>query len=205
MRRPFIISLFWALLFSTAGTGCTTIPQTHYYLLRPEENATPPTTINQQGLEIGVKDFLVDPPYDQDRIVYRVGSGSAEVGFYAYHRWAVPLSRMLPALVVDSFSGTPGITSIEPTQTGRPYTAILEGRVMSLEEIDRPEGQLVYARIILSLRLRDGTVIWSDSLTEGGMTEADTVGNIVEEMRGALVVLLARGREGLASALLKTP
>jgi len=205
MRKLPIISLLLALLFSTAGTGCTTIPQTHYYLLRPEINSTPPTTIIQQGLEVGVKYFLVDPPYDQDRIVYRVGSGSSEVGFYAYHRWAVPLSQMLPKLVVDRFSGISGIASIEMIRPGRPYAATFEGKVISFEEIDTPEGQQIHARIFLSLRLRDGSVIWSNVFTEISPSEAVTVGDIVEKMRSTLVVLLTRGRQSLETVLLKTP
>ncbi len=198
MRKSFIISVFLAILFSVAGIGCATIPQTHYYILRPENTATLSKRIDEQGLEIGVKDFLIDPPYDQDQIVYRIGSGSAEVGFYTYHRWAVPLSQMLPSLAADGFRGISGIASIEPIRTGRAYTAILEGRVISLEEIDTLEGIQIHTRIFLSLRLRDGSVIWSDVLTERSLAEANTVGDIVEKMRNALVALLTRGRESLA-------
>ena len=32
-----------------------------------------------------MRSFDVDPPFDQDRIVYRVGAESPEIGFYAYH------------------------------------------------------------------------------------------------------------------------
>ena len=34
--------------------------------------------------------------------MYRVGEDSPEVGFYAYHRWAAPLSRMLPSKGFDT-------------------------------------------------------------------------------------------------------
>ena len=169
------------------------------------ENATRSTATNQQGLQIGVKDFLVDAPYNQYQIVYRLGEEGVEVGFYAYHRWASPLSRMLPKLVADSFTGTHGITSIEPILVDRPYTAILEGRVLSFGEIDTSEGQQVDVQIILSLRLRDGGVIWSDVLTHRVLANTNTVNSIVEEMRRTLVDLLTKGRKSLASALLKTP
>ncbi len=196
---PFILLLF------SVGSGCTTIPKTHYYLLELVKETTLHAEGSNPGIEVEVKNFLVDPPYDQDRIVYRMGSGSAEVGFYAYHRWAVPLSHMLPKLVADSFSETPGITSIVPSIPGRPYSAILDGRLLSLEEIDTPEGHQVRVQMILTLRLRDESVIWSEALNGEAMTETSTVGAVVEKMREALAVLLAKSRESLASALLKMP
>ncbi len=98
------------LAFAALAVGCWgRIPPTHYYVLelRGEGHEVNPGPA-AGGLEIGVESFAVDPPYDQDRLIYRVGEGSVEIGFYHYHRWATPLSRMLPRVVAVGLRGTPG-------------------------------------------------------------------------------------------------
>lgn len=201
MRRSFVIPLFLVLPLLAAGTACTTIPETHYYLLRLKDKALPDASRDPGGLRIGVEDFRVDPPYDQDRIVYRIGSEGTELGFYAYHRWAVPLSRMLPQAAAGRFAGTPGIRSIEPVVQNRNYAAILEGRILSIEEIDTQQGQQVSIELTLWLRHRDGTLIWSDTLAAQASTKTGSVATIVERMRDTLILILAEGRERLSSAL----
>lgn len=203
MRRSFCTSFFLMLLLSTASTGCASVPQTHYYVLDLEGPTPqiPPNMGARPGLQIGVETFLVDPPYDQDRIVYRADPGSAEIGFYAYHRWAVPLSHMLPHLVAKGLLGTPGVALIEPVMPGRSYQASLEGRLLSLDEIDTPQGYQASVRLALTLRLQDGTLLWSDTLVGEATTQTDTVPAVVEQMSVALAAALDRGRDRLASAL----
>ena len=80
----------------TLPAACRHAPVPHYYVLDgpmdgPHRGNPVPAG---DGLAIGVAPFRVDPPYDQDRLVYRLGKDAAEVRFYSYHRWAAPLSRM---------------------------------------------------------------------------------------------------------------
>ena len=51
--------------------SCGSVPQTHYYLLEPADFRPGSPSGSASGLAVGVKVFQVDPPYDQDRIVYR--------------------------------------------------------------------------------------------------------------------------------------
>ena len=90
----------------------------------PEDVGVVALTMGGPACTDEVEAFLVDPPYDQDRLVYRVGRNTPEVGFYDYHRWAAPLSRMLPKVVADSFGTVRGVASIEPTVTPSPTVAI---------------------------------------------------------------------------------
>ena len=130
MRVFAAMSIVLLILISAACFGATKIPQTHYYVLnltRGETGSQSNDAAARDGIDIGVGDFLVDPPYDQDRIVYRVNSETAEVGLYSYHRWASPLSRMLPGVVANGFRGAPGISSIEPVMPNGAYAAIWTG------------------------------------------------------------------------------
>ena len=151
-----------AVALPLALCGCGSVPPTHYYVLEPQDVPRIEAfgTATARGLAIGVETFRVDPPYNQDRIVYRVDEGSAEVGFYAYHRWAAPLERMLPRVVAAAYSGVLGAKSIEPITSGRSYDAIMRGRVLVFEEIDTPDGLRVRVHVTLRLDASDGTELW---------------------------------------------
>jgi uncharacterized lipoprotein YmbA len=149
-----------------------------------------------------VRPFAVDAPYDQDRIVYRVGEGSPEVGFYAYHLWAAPLSTMLAAAVATGLEGAPGVVAVEPAVAGRTYRAFVNGRVLAVEEIDLADRQLVRATIELRLVDREGAELWTDVVTARGETRTEEVGEVVEALSVALREALVGTRESLGAALL---
>jgi uncharacterized lipoprotein YmbA len=191
------------VLGSILGVGCGLPPSTHYYVLtHPERDPVASMTgRTAAGWHVGVAAFDVDPPYDQDRIVYRVGASSPEVGFYTYHRWATPLSRMLPGIVAEALRDIPGIASLEPISTGRRYDATIEGRIVSLEEIDTADRQTVRARLILRLRSFDGTELWSENLEATGTIQDNTVAEVVAEMSRTLATALDRVGEAVSREL----
>ncbi len=187
----------------TLPAACRHAPVTHYYVLDgpmdgPHRGNPVPA---RDGLAIGVAPFVVDPPYDQDRLVYRLGKDAAEVRFYSYHRWAAPLSRMLPLAVARAFGGAAGLSSIEPAAPGRDYPAVLEGRLIALEEIDTPGGQTSRVQFELTLRGEDGRVVWSGRLEGEAATRTKEVDEIVEAMRSALGTALEEARGALERAL----
>ena len=72
MKNHWLQGLCLALL-ATACIACGgKAPESHYYTLRLSTTA-PGNPSGADGLDVGVSTFHVDPPYDQDRIVYRVG------------------------------------------------------------------------------------------------------------------------------------
>ena len=193
------LTLISALL--VIAPACGRLPPMHYYVLELPDEASGSAQSGEKGLIIGVETFQVDPPYDQDRIVYRVGENSVEVGFYAYHRWAVPLSRMLPKVVASGLQGAAGVKSIEPLVPSQDYTALLEGRVLSFEQIDTSEGQRIHVRITLVLRLQDGTELWMNILDGDATMETDHVSDLVDQMCHVLGQALNNAREGLGRTL----
>ena len=201
--RSTVLRLVLLVAATAAMSACAGIPTTHYYELRlaPDRAGVVRAQANPQGLAVGVQTFQVDPPYDQDRIVYRIGENSPEIGFYAYHRWAVPLSRMLVGVAVEGLRGASGISSIEPVRPGRDYDALLEGRVLILEEVDLPAGQQVRVRVALALRLADGSEVWSEAVASESTQELREVREVVERMSIALEEALDKARDGLGAAL----
>ena len=192
-----------ACVIAVASSACARIPPMHYYTLQMRQDSSKAAASDPTGpgLVIGVLTFEVDPPYDQDRIVYRQAQGSPEVGFYNYHRWVAPLSRMLPGIVSEGLQETAGVTLVEPASSGRDYSGLLEGRVMEIEEIDGPSAPRARVRFSLTLRLKNAGVIWKETLEAEATPPASTVGGIVEALNAALRSSLDRARTELAAAL----
>ena len=200
LARSFAAAGFFAMAALVAAAACSArVPTTHYYVL--ESRAAPVEAPPASGAVVGVRPFRVDPPYDQDRIVYRVDGESAEIGFYAYHRWAAPLERMLPGVVASAYSGVPGARSIEPMTSGRNYDAFMRGRVLAFEEIDAPGGPRVRVHLTLRLHASDGTELWSATLSRDADVLSKDVGDVVEQMRSALADAIRESRPNLQSAL----
>ncbi len=193
----------FGLVLALVFVGCAArTPPAHYYLLEPLDSLPGEAlgSVPAGGITIGVGPFEIDPPYDQDRIVYRVGEDSPEVGFYAYHRWAAPLARMVPRVVAAGLGGIDGIKSIEPAIAGRQYDGRVYGRVLTLEEIDTSGGATAHARLMLILVLGD-VEIWSGTTHAEATIATRDVGDVVERMRAALSEAVTRARPGVQQAL----
>jgi uncharacterized lipoprotein YmbA len=196
----------WIVLLGLSASiiGCAGgLPPTHYYTLRAPQELAPetPEAMPGEGLFVGVETFVVDPPYDQDRLVYRQNPGSSEVGFYAYHRWASPLGRLLSVAIADGLRGTPGIASIEPAISGGDYSARLRGRVIHLEEVDLPEAQEARMALRLTLEGSTGEILWSQTVSGAARSRAETASEMILMIQKALDGLLLEARGGLAAAL----
>lgn len=181
--------------------GCSQLPETHYYVLQITTERPAAGPVKGDGWTVGVEPFRVDPPYDGDSIVYRIFEDSPELHFYAFHRWAAPLSRMLPDVVADGLSSAPGVKWVEPTNPRRSYDAHLYGRLLEIEEIDRKDDQIVRIRLELQLTSADGVEIWSQRLEAENTTRTDDVAVIVEQFNRTLSDLLARARADFSRAL----
>jgi ABC-type uncharacterized transport system auxiliary subunit len=189
-----------------AALACRPIPATHYYVLAPpaERAGTGgerPDGEQPDGVRLGVETFAVDPPYDQDRLVWRVGRDASEVGFYGHHRWAASPGRLVATALAAGLAGTPGLAAVEPVTVGGRYSAVLAGRVVALEEVDLPERQL--ARIQVDLKLFDaaGALVWSRLVTAEAGGRAEAPSDVMRQMQSAFEKLLAEVRGELAAVL----
>jgi uncharacterized lipoprotein YmbA len=194
----------WLAAGLVALAGCASIPVTHYYelTLPPAAPAADPGLPG--ALTIGVDPFIVDAPYDQDEIVYRV-EGTPEVGFYAYHRWALPLSVMLARLTAEALQGVPGVALIEPRDPEHHYAAYLTGHLLALAEVDTPGEQAGTVQFGLALLRPDGTPLWSGHFKATTSTHTRDVQAVVEAMQAALARALASARGELATAIVRRP
>jgi uncharacterized lipoprotein YmbA len=201
-QKRALCGLALLLAGSCLAVACGSAPPTHYYVLAPggELAHRSAPAGKPDGLRIGVEPLTVDPPYDRDQLVYRMGTDSVEVGFYEYHRWAAPLGELLCVALAEGLRGTPGIAAIEPVTASGSYDAFLRGRVVYLEEIDLPHGQ--QARVQLELRLvdPDALTLWSQEVAGSAEGQNDAVAEIVDQLYRAFEQALQEARTGLAEA-----
>jgi len=201
-RSPlWALVLAWVAVITGLAACSGQPPLTHYYLLEPLAAPSPAVGRDSPATRIGVRAFHVDPPYDQNRIVYRVGAESPEVGFYEYHRWAAPLHRMLPVVVASALAVADPQLVAEPVVPGGVYDAYLSGRLLRAEEVDLPAGQRIIVHLLLTLRDRHGTELWSAGVEGESTVETDSVARVVEEMRRVLDLALSDAAPAMVSAV----
>lgn len=183
-----------------AVLACGSVPPTHYYVLAPPAEQAEPHGPGD-GVRLGVETFVVDPPYDQDRLVYRMGRDGSEVGFYDHHRWAASPGRLVATALAAGLAGTPGLDAVEPATVDGRYSALLAGRVVALEEVDLPDRHLARVQVDLKLFDEAGVLVWSRFFTveDGGRAEAAS--DIMLQMQSAFAQLVDEVRSDLATFL----
>lgn len=187
-------------LATALAAGCASVPPTHFYSLALPD-IDQPAAESSAGFDIAVRPFRIDPPYDQDRIVYRPSATSTKVGFYEYHRWATPLTRSLAHITAQALSSAIGIRTIEPVVPRRGYDAYLDGRLLVLDEIDGVDGQLVRLSLELSIWSIEGDEIWWTRIDRQATMRTDNVEQIVRQMSALLADGLAEARKDLEAVL----
>ena len=165
-------------------SACRSSPVPQYYLLELPSSGLESTSASSERktLSVGVGRFRVEPPYDAQRLVYRPTPSTPEVGFYDYHRWAVPLENAVPALLAELLDRHPTL-SAEPfpgrnLEAGdRSYDAVVTGRITRFEE--RDDGGSIQVAIGLDLTIEVGSRavqrLRVDSTQEVGRSEVVAV------------------------------
>ncbi len=176
-----------------ASLGCGSTVSPRYYLLENPALAAAPST-SASALRIAVGSFEVAPPYDQEGVAYRPNGRGAEIGFYQFHRWAMPLEQAIPlalAAALDRQSGVEAkVGSLEAADLE------IEGRLLRVEEVD------LATEILAEIELE---VTWSPG--SGGLASSQTVLVVSEPVAEqtvlavveALAVALERAASDLAS------
>lgn len=202
-RSVDLLAFAWVLLVSFSGCGGGGLPITHYYTLGVPRAVQPSEAARAAdgGLIVAVESLAVDPPYDQDRVVYRKSGDSNEVGFYAFHRWASPLGRLAQSALVHGLGGTEGFETVAPMASGNDFSAVLGGRILYIEEVTGPSTQEV--RIAVELELRDASdeMLWSGEFSDaengsfdGGAQAAEAFGRLFGDV-------VARARRSIEASL----
>ena len=175
------------------GSGCRSLPVTHYYGLdvAPPAEAVNATSSAPGELRIGVALPRVEPPYDQERIAYRPPDSVQEIAFYHYHRWSAAPARLVQNALALALDRQPGVAA-EAERGGLSYDVVLRPQVLRLEEVDAPSG------IVASLELRWSAAGPDDRARSGEQRIVEAVASPDVE---AVVAAIANGVERAAAEI----
>lgn len=164
--RGLVLALGAAGLLGAAAGGCgRTLPPTrHYRLSLPTEAmAAEPGLRCADGRlpTIAVEELEVEAAYDDPRIVYRESEYRLER--YDYHLWSAAPGPLVSDALRSGYAATGRFSDVAAGWQGD-VDAIVRGRLLALEEVDRSRTEWL-AHVALRLELVDARTearLWSE-------------------------------------------
>lgn len=157
IHRAILVSLATLLAILTVSCGSTR-PAQYYQLQAP---SAPAVASNPYPISLLVGRINAPHLFRDDRLVY--SSGPEQLGTYAYHRWAEPPDDMIEAMLIEALRASGQYRSVGRVSSNARGDYILRGRLISLEEVDKPA---LAARFAIELELfspKTGMTVWSQS------------------------------------------
>jgi ABC-type uncharacterized transport system auxiliary subunit len=161
--------------------GCAgKVGRANYYTLNLPAPPDPPAAENPHTT-VAIREFRAPAYLRQGAIVYK--ASPEQIGFYAYHRWAVDPCDFVTDSIIDRLRAT-GTFSRVKRYDGQPDADyVVSGRLEKLEEIDYEGGVKVAVAVSAQMtRLDTGTIVWSKAVSEVGEVNQHDVPTVVLEM-----------------------
>jgi ABC-type uncharacterized transport system auxiliary subunit len=157
--------------------GCAgKVGRANYYTLNLPAPPDPPVAENAHTT-VAIREFRAPAYLRQGAIVYK--PSPEQIGFYAYHRWAVDPCDFVTDSIIDRLGATG--TFSRDGQPDADY--VVSGRLEKLEEVDYEGGVKVEVAVSAQMtRLDTGTIVWSKAVSEVGEVDQHDVPTVVSEM-----------------------
>ena len=174
-----------ALLTIVILTGCAgKVGRANYYTLNLPAPPDPPVAENAHTT-VAIREFRAPAYLRQGAIVYK--PSPEQIGFYAYHRWAIDPCDFVTDSIIDRLSATGTFSRVKryDGQPGADY--VVSGRLEKLEEIDYEGGVKVEVAVSAQMtRLDTGTIVWSKAVSDVGEVNQHDVATVVSEMSNTM-------------------
>ena len=172
-----VLSLAALLILPSCG-GKVRYP--NYYTLNLPAPPDPPPAENVHAA-VAIREFRAPAYLRQGAIVYK--PSPEQIGFYAYHRWAINPCEFVTNSVIERLHASGHFARVKPYD-GRPdIEYVLSGRLEKLEEIDYDGGVKVEVAISAQMtNLATGATVWSNAVSEVGDVSNRDVPTVVSEM-----------------------
>src|SRR5882724_9650289 len=180
MRRTLttiVFSLATVVILASCG-GRVRYP--NYYTLNLPAPPDPPPAENVHAA-VAIREFRAPAYLRQGAIVYK--PSPEQIGFYAYHRWAINPCEFVTNSVIERLRASGDFARVKPYD-GRPdVDYVLSGRLEKLEEVDYEDGAKVEVAISAQMtNLATGVIVWTNSVSEVGNVSNPNVPGVVSEM-----------------------
>jgi ABC-type uncharacterized transport system auxiliary subunit len=167
-----------ALVILTSCGGRVRYP--NYYTLNLPAPPDPPPAQNVHAA-VAIREFRAPAYLRQGAIVYK--PSPEQIGFYAYHRWAINPCDFVTNSVIERLRASGDFARVK-LYDGRPDTEyVLSGRLEKLEEIDYEGGVKVEVAISAEMtNLATGLTVWTNAVSEAGDVNKRDVPAVVSEI-----------------------
>lgn len=180
MKRTLItLVLCLAALVIFAGCGGK-VRYPNYYTLNLPAPPDPPPAENAHAT-VAIREFRAPAYLRQGTIVYK--PSPEQIGFYAYHRWAINPCEFVTTSVIERLRASGHFARVKPYD-GRPdIEYVVSGRLEKLEEVDYEGGVKVEVAISAQMtNLATGATVWTNAVSEVGDVNEGDVPAVVSEM-----------------------
>ena len=180
MRRTvttIVFSLAALVILASCG-GRVRYP--NYYTLNLPAPPDPPAAENAHAV-VAIREFRAPAYLRQGAIVYK--PSPEQIGFYAYHRWAINPCQFVTNSVIERVSASGNFAHVKPYDGRTDIEYVLSGRLEKLEEIDYAGGVKVEVAISAQMTsLATGATVWTNAVSEAGDVNKRDVSDVVSEM-----------------------
>jgi ABC-type uncharacterized transport system auxiliary subunit len=172
-----VFSLAALIILASCG-GKVRYP--NFYTLNLPAPPDPPAAENAHAA-VAIREFRAPAYLRQGAIVYK--PSPEQIGFYAYHRWAINPCEFVTNSVIERLRASGNFARVKPYD-GRPdIEYVLSGRLEKLEEVDYEGGVKVEVAISAQMtNLATGATVWTNAVSEAGYVNKGDVPVVVSEM-----------------------
>jgi ABC-type uncharacterized transport system auxiliary subunit len=180
MRRIVTKSVFClaALVILTGCAGKVRYP--NYYTLNLPAPPDPPAAENAHAT-LAIREFRAPAYLRQGAIAYK--ASPEQIGFYAYHRWAIDPRDFVTNSIVERLRASGAFAHVKSYDGSRDVDYVLSGRLEKLEELDYQGSVRVHVAISADMTsIATGAIVWSNAVSEMGDVNQRDVPAVVSEM-----------------------
>ena len=172
-----VLSLAALVILSGCG-GKVRYPS--YYTLNLPAPPDPPASENAHAT-VAIREFRAPAYLRQGTIVYK--PSPEQIGFYAYHRWAIDPCEFVTNSVIERLRASGHFAHVK-AYDGRPgIEYVLSGRLDKLEEVDYDGAVKVVVAISAQMtNLATGATVWTNAVSEVGEVNKRDVPTVVSGM-----------------------
>jgi ABC-type uncharacterized transport system auxiliary subunit len=176
LAMPVVALLALAVLAGCAGK----MGRANYYTLNLPASPDPPPAENEHTT-VAIREFRAPAYLRQGAIVYK--PSPEQIGFYAYHRWAIDPCQFVTDSIIARLGATGAFAHVKHYDGQPDADYLVTGRLEKLEEIDYEGGVKVEVAVSAQMtKLDTNAIVWSKVVSEVGEVKKHDVPTVVSEM-----------------------
>jgi len=180
MKRNLAMALVALLAFAVLAGCAGKMGRANYYTLNLPAPPDPPAAENA-NTTVAIREFRAPAYLRQGAIVYK--PSPEQIGFYAYHRWAIDPCEFVTQSIISRLGATGTFSHVKHYDGQPDADYVISGRLEKLEEIDYEGGVKIEVAVSAQMtKLETGTIVWSKAVSEVGEVNQHDVPTVVSEM-----------------------